>query len=169
LHQGILHQHIGPGINRQLANSTPFTHVATDWGYRIIRVSRQIWKLRHQPQPTRADPLQSLAEGGTKGKFVRSGRAFEERTGKSTAGRSTLHFCASGFGKLGIERAAHFVGVGSSADQLRTEKTVGKGSKGITATEGSDGFGSCEAHHVGISPQKDRGCSKGKVGKGEGW
>jgi hypothetical protein len=76
---------------------------------------------------------------------------------------------ASGFGKLGIERAAHFVGVGSSADQLRTEKTVGKGSKGITATEGSDGFGSCEAHHVGISPQKDRGCSKGKVGKGEGW
>jgi hypothetical protein len=25
---------------------------------------------------------------------------------------------------------------------------------------------SCEAHHVGVSPQEDRGCSKSAVGQG---
>jgi len=45
---------------------------------------------------------------------------------------------------------------------------MGEDSKGIAASEGSDGIGSCQTQHVGISPQKDRGCSKGTVGEGEG-
>ena len=45
---------------------------------------------------------------------------------------------------------------------------MGEDSKGIAASEGSDGIGSCQTQHVGMSPQKDRGCSKGTVGEGEG-
>jgi hypothetical protein len=42
---------------------------------------------------------------------------------------------------------------------------MGKGEGGI---EGSDGLGSCEAHHVGIRPQEDRGGTAGTLGEGEG-
>ena len=48
---------------------------------------------------------------------------------------------------------------------------MGKGSEGIEASsEGSENnwLGSCEAHHVGISPQEDRGGTAGTVGEGEG-
>jgi hypothetical protein len=38
----------------------------------------------------------------------------------------------------------------------------------FAASEGSDGFGSCQTHHVGISPQEDRGGTAGKVGEGAG-
>jgi len=50
------------------------------------------------------------------GKYIWSGRLFEERTGKSTAGSTTFYCCARGFGKLKLERAAHTVGVGSKTD-----------------------------------------------------
>jgi hypothetical protein len=32
-----------------------------------------------------------------------------------------------------------------------------------------NGLGSCEAHHVGFSPQEDRGGTAGTVGEAEGW
>jgi hypothetical protein len=46
---------------------------------------------------------------------------------------------------------------------------MGKCSERIAASEGSDGFGSCKAHHVGICPQEDRGGTASKVGEGQGW
>jgi hypothetical protein len=46
---------------------------------------------------------------------------------------------------------------------------VGKCSKGIAASEGFDGLGSCGAHHVTISPKEDCGGTAGAVGEGEGW
>jgi hypothetical protein len=48
---------------------------------------------------------------------------------------------------------------------------VGKGWKRIEASSrGSENncVGICEAHHVGISPQEDRGGTAGKMGEGEG-
>jgi hypothetical protein len=41
------------------------------------------------------------------------------------------------------------------------------GSQGIAASRGNH-FGTREAHHVGISPQEDRGGAAGKVGEGTG-
>jgi hypothetical protein len=46
---------------------------------------------------------------------------------------------------------------------------MGEGSEWIEASEDSDGLGSCKAHHVGVSPEKDRGGAAGEVGEGEGW
>jgi hypothetical protein len=50
---------------------------------------------------------------------------------------------------------------------------VGKGSKGTEASSSgsseNDGLDTCEAHHVGVSPQEDRGGAAGAVGEGEGW
>jgi len=43
---------------------------------------------------------------------------------------------------------------------------MGKEPKGIAAR--SDRLNDCEAHHVGISPQEDRGGATGTVGEGEG-
>jgi hypothetical protein len=45
---------------------------------------------------------------------------------------------------------------------------MGEGSKGIAASEGGDGLGSCKTHHVGIIPQEDCGGTAGTVGEGEG-
>jgi hypothetical protein len=47
---------------------------------------------------------------------------------------------------------------------------MGKAAEGIAANgRGEDnGLGSGEAHHVGISPQEDRGGAAGEVGEGEG-
>jgi hypothetical protein len=48
---------------------------------------------------------------------------------------------------------------------------MGEGSEGIAASSGgseNNGLGSCEAHHVGISPQEDRGGSKSEMGEVEG-
>ncbi len=46
---------------------------------------------------------------------------------------------------------------------------MGKGSKWIAASSDENNcFRSCEAHHVGISPQKDRSGTAGEVGEGEG-
>jgi len=42
---------------------------------------------------------------------------------------------------------------------------MGKGWEGIEASGGS--LGSCEAHHVGISAQEDRGGTAGTVGEGK--
>ena len=50
---------------------------------------------------------------------------------------------------------------------IRTEKAMGEGSEWIEAS-GGNCFGSCQAHHVGVSPPKDRSGTKGAVGKGEG-
>ena len=48
---------------------------------------------------------------------------------------------------------------------------MGKGSEGIAAGScdcENDGLGCCEARHVSISPQENRGGTAGEVGKGEG-
>ena len=44
---------------------------------------------------------------------------------------------------------------------------MGKGWEGIAASEDYDGLGSCQAHYVCVSPQEDRGGTKGAVGEGE--
>jgi hypothetical protein len=41
---------------------------------------------------------------------------------------------------------------------------MGKCSEWIAASEGCDALGSRQAHHVGISPQEDRGGTAGTVG-----
>jgi hypothetical protein len=97
--------------------------------------------------------------GGTNGKLVGSSRAFEGRIGKSTTGSSTVYCRACRLGKLKLERAPYTVGVGSQAHQHRAEKAMGKGEESSPETE---------AHHVGISPQEDRGCTACEMGKGEG-
>ena len=38
----------------------------------------------------------------------------------------------------------------------------------FAASEDSDGFGSCQTHHVGIRPDEDRGGAAGEVGEVEG-
>jgi hypothetical protein len=47
---------------------------------------------------------------------------------------------------------------------------MGKGSERTAAnsTSENNGLGSRETHHVGSSPQEDRGVSAGEVGEGEG-
>jgi hypothetical protein len=45
---------------------------------------------------------------------------------------------------------------------------MGKGSKWIAASSENICFGFCEAHHVSISPQEDRGGTAAAVGEGEG-
>jgi hypothetical protein len=116
----------------------------------------------------RAYPLQSAVEGGTDGKYIWSRWAFEERTEKGAAGSRTLLRGTSGFGKLKLEPAAHIVCVGSQTHQPCAKGEMEKGSKGIAASGGENCFGSCEAHHVGIRPQEDRGGTAGTVGEGEG-
>ena len=45
---------------------------------------------------------------------------------------------------------------------------MGKGSKGIAGSSSEkNGVGSCEAHHVDISPQEDRRRTKGTLGEGQ--
>jgi hypothetical protein len=83
----------------------------------------------------------------------------------STILASSFH----GFGKLGLERAANSVSVGSQADQPRAESSVGEDSKGIAASSRgieNNCLGTCEAHHVSISPEEDRRRSKSEVGEG---
>ena len=43
---------------------------------------------------------------------------------------------------------------------------MGKDSEKIAASGGS--LRTCEAHHVGISPEEDRGGAEGEMGKGTG-
>ena len=47
---------------------------------------------------------------------------------------------------------------------------MGKVSEWIEVSRGSENnwLGTCEANHVGISPQEDRGRAAGEVGAGEG-
>jgi hypothetical protein len=51
-------------------------------------------------------------------------------------------------------------------------KAVGEDSKGIAASgrggSENDGFSSCEAHHVSISPEEDRSGTTGTLGEVEG-
>jgi hypothetical protein len=110
----------------------------------------------------------NLQPRGKNGKFIRSGRAFKEGTGKSTARSPTFYRRARRFGKRRLERAAHSVGIGSQTDQSRSESAVGEDPKGIAASSGENNwFDSCEAHHVTVSPQEDRGGTTEKVGEGE--
>jgi hypothetical protein len=62
------------------------------------------------------------------------------------------------------------IGVGSFAAKngAGTKGEMGERSEWIAASEGSDGLGSCQAHHVGGGPEEDRGSTAGKVGEGEG-
>jgi hypothetical protein len=96
---------------------------------------------------------------GNNGKLVWSGLAFEERTEKSAAGSPTVYCRTRGVGKLKLERAATSVRVGSQTDQSCSKSAVGKSKQSIA--EG-------QAHHVGTSPQEDRGGTAGEVGEGEG-
>jgi len=107
-----------------------------------------------------------LIRGGTNGKFIRSGRAVEERTRKSTTGSPTVYCRTRGFGKLGLEPAAHVVRLGSEANQPCTESTVGTG-------EGPSASGETHANNFGGRQKEDRSCrtcSLGEVqsGKEEG-
>jgi hypothetical protein len=45
---------------------------------------------------------------------------------------------------------------------------MGEVSEWIEASEGYDGLGSCQTHHVGVSPQEDRGGAAGEMGEGQG-
>jgi hypothetical protein len=45
---------------------------------------------------------------------------------------------------------------------------MGEFEEEIATSEGSDGFRSRQAHHVGISPQEDRCCSTCEVEEAEG-
>jgi hypothetical protein len=47
---------------------------------------------------------------------------------------------------------------------------MGKCSETVAANTGGEvnGIGSCQAHHVGISPEEDRSGTAGTVGEGEG-
>ena len=109
--------------------------------------------------------LKCCPEGETNGKLVRSGRAFEERTEKSTAGRSTLHFCARGIGEFGIDRTANYVSRCSQADQHGSKSAMGKDPKGIAAR--SDWHNACEANDLGSRKEEDRSGTAGEVGKAE--
>jgi hypothetical protein len=123
--------------------------------------------ITRQPE---AHQVESLAEGEPNGKLVWSSRTFEEGTEESAAGSSTFYYCTRGFGKRRLERATNIVCVGSQENQLGAEKAMGKGSKGIAGKSGgsdNNWLGNRKAHHVGISPQKDRGGTKSTVGKGE--
>jgi hypothetical protein len=62
------------------------------------------------------------------------------------------------------------VGSFAAENGAGTKGEMGKGSERTEASSGSkpNGFGSCEAHHVRISPQEDRGGAEGEVGEGEG-
>jgi hypothetical protein len=46
-----------------------------------------------------------------------------------------------------------------------TKGEMGEGPGWIAASEGSDGLGSCKAHHVGVSPEEDRDGAAGEVGE----
>ncbi|HXM13311.1 MAG TPA: hypothetical protein VN946_25405 [Terriglobales bacterium] len=47
---------------------------------------------------------------------------------------------------------------------------MGEGTRRVATNSSGegDGLGSCEAHNVGISPQEDRGGTKGAVGEDTG-
>jgi hypothetical protein len=45
---------------------------------------------------------------------------------------------------------------------------MGLDSKGIAASEGGDGIGSCQAHHINSGPQEDRGRIEGTMGESQG-
>jgi hypothetical protein len=59
----------------------------------------------------------------------------------------------------------HRIGGFAAENGARAASPMGDCSEGI---ETSGGSGSCEAHHVGISPQEDRSGAAGTVGEGEG-
>ncbi|MGA7929152.1 MAG: hypothetical protein WCA20_24525 [Candidatus Sulfotelmatobacter sp.] len=104
-------------------------------------------------------------------KLIRSGRPFEERTQKSTAGSPAVYSRTRGFGKPKLDGAAHPVSHGSQTNQPRAEKTVGEDPKGIAANSGNC-FGSRETHAKNLSggQKENRGCrtrSLGKVPGGE--
>ena len=46
---------------------------------------------------------------------------------------------------------------------------MGKSSEGIASSSENNWFDTCQAHHVGIRPQEDRGGAAGTVGESEGW
>ncbi len=99
----------------------------------------------------------------TNGKYIRSGRAIEERTGQSTAGSPTVYRRAHSFRKLKFKRTEHPIGCRSKENQPRAEGAMAECLEWIAASE-NYGLDSREAHHIGFSPQENRG---GTVGEGE--
>ena len=57
------------------------------------------------------------------------------------------------------------IGSFTAQDGPGAKGTMGESSEGIAASSVGTRLGSCETHHVGISPQEDRGVPAGKVGK----
>ncbi len=62
-------------------------------------------------------------------------------------------------GKFGGGSKAYAVSLGSHAHEPRAESAVGKSKRSSAETQ---------THHVGISPQEDRGGTKGEVGENTG-
>ena len=62
---------------------------------------------------------------------------------------------------------ANNIGSFSTEDGAGAKGAMGKGWEGIAFSGGRENnwLGTREAHHVGISPQEDRRCSKGEVGE----
>jgi len=58
----------------------------------------------------------------------------------------------------------------AAQDGTGAKGEMGEGSEGNEANGAGEnnGRGTCEAHHVSIGPQENRGVSAGEVGKGEG-
>jgi hypothetical protein len=59
----------------------------------------------------------------------------------------------------------------TSQNGARTKSTMGKRAETVAASSGcseNNGRGSCQAHHVGFSPQEDRGGCAGEVGEDTG-
>ncbi|HTF45235.1 MAG TPA: hypothetical protein VK641_15105 [Terriglobales bacterium] len=46
--------------------------------------------------------------------------------------------------------------------------SIRKGAQHVSGDEENNRLNDCEAHHVGISPQENRGCSKSAVGEVQG-
>jgi hypothetical protein len=110
-------------------------------------------------------------EGEPNGKVIRSSRAFEEGTGKSTAGSPTFYCRARRLGKRRLQRSAHIISRRAYADQSCPEEAMGKGSEWIEASSGN-GYDSCQTHTKNLSSRQKENCgcrtrTLGEVQSGE--
>jgi hypothetical protein len=114
--------------------------------------------------------------GGNNGRSNQCASAASRRAASGTVARGEVG--SSNFKDRVVERFGSIpqVGplnpnrIGSFAEEngAGAASALGKSAEWIAANDGSAGLGSCKAHHVGVSPQEDRGGTAGAVGKGAG-